>query len=120
VGATGAGIPPVLMALVQFDGLGPAVAVVVFYVLIQTMEGYFITPYIVGRLTSINPLAILLAAILWGWLWGPMGLMLASPMMVCFHEIGMHVAYLRPLAILLGRGDGLRVESPLGGREAGS
>ena len=109
VGATLAGIPPVVMALVQFDGYGPALAVVLVYAALQTLEGYLITPTIVGRLTSINPLALLLGAIFWGWLWGPVGLVLATPIMVCFHEIGIHVEALRPLAILLARGDGTQL-----------
>ena len=112
VGATLAGIPPVVMALVQFDGYGPALAVVLVYAALQTLEGYMITPTIVGRLTSINPLALLLGAIFWGWLWGPVGLVLATPIMVCFHEIGIHVVALRPLAILLARGDGTQLVPP--------
>ncbi len=112
VGATLAGIPPVVMALVQFDGYGPALAVVLVYAALQTLEGYLITPTIVGRLTSINPLALLLGAIFWGWLWGPVGLVLATPIMVCFHEIGIHVEALRPLAILLARGDGTQLVPP--------
>ncbi len=112
VGATLAGIPPVVMALVQFDGYGAALAVVLVYAALQTLEGYLITPTIVGRLTSINPLALLLGAIFWGWLWGPVGLILATPIMVCFHEIGIHVEALRPLAILLARGDGTQLVEP--------
>ena len=112
VGATLAGIPPVVMALVQFDGYGAALAVILVYAALQTLEGYLITPTVVGRLTSINPLALLLGAIFWGWLWGPVGLILATPIMVCFHEVGIHVEALRPLAILLARGDGTQLIPP--------
>jgi predicted PurR-regulated permease PerM len=61
----------------------------------------FVEPLLYGTSTGISPLAILVAAVFWTWLWGPMGLLLATPLTVCVVVIGHHVPTLSFLRIML-------------------
>ena len=63
------------------------------FMLTVFIEGQFITPAIIGRRLEINSLAVLLSLLFWGWLWGPMGAFLSSPLLI----VGLIlVAHLRP------------------------
>lgn len=61
----------------------------------------FVEPLLYGSSTGLSPLAILVAAVFWTWLWGPAGLLLATPMTVCVVVIGRHVPSLTFLQVLL-------------------
>jgi predicted PurR-regulated permease PerM len=61
----------------------------------------FVEPFVYGNSTGLTPLAILIAAIFWAWLWGPVGLLLATPLTVCLAVIGRYVPSLRFLGVLL-------------------
>lgn len=62
----------------------------------------FAEPFLYGNSTGVSPLAILVAAVFWTWLWGPVGLLLATPLTVCVVVIGRHVPQLEFLEVLLG------------------
>jgi predicted PurR-regulated permease PerM len=66
-------------------------------VLVNALE-----PYLYGRSAGLTPIAIIAAAIFWTWLWGPVGLLLATPLTVCITVIGRHVPELGYLNVLLG------------------
>jgi predicted PurR-regulated permease PerM len=72
-----------LTGIVQFGmewaGLIPAAT----YFLINLVEAQFITPAILGRHMRLNPLILVLWLLVWGWLWGPVGVLLAVPLLVC-------------------------------------
>jgi len=61
----------------------------------------FVEPLVYGNTTGLTPLAILIAAVFWAWLWGPVGLLLATPLTVCLAVIGRYVPSLRFLGVLL-------------------
>jgi predicted PurR-regulated permease PerM len=61
----------------------------------------FVEPYLYGNTTGLTPLAILIAAVFWTWLWGPVGLLLATPLTVCLAVMGRYVPSLEFLRILL-------------------
>ncbi len=67
-----------------------------------------VEPLLYGSSTGTSPLAILLAAVFWTWLWGPVGLLLATPLTVCIVVIGHYVPSLQFLSLLLGDGTALR------------
>ncbi len=67
-----------------------------------------VEPLLYGSSTGISPLAILLAAVFWTWLWGPVGLLLATPLTVCIVVIGHYVPSLRFLNVLLGDDNSLK------------
>ncbi len=62
-----------------FQSMLPAVA----YLVLHTIEGQIVTPIILGRRMALSPLVLILALMLFGWLWGIIGLLLAVPLLVC-------------------------------------
>ena len=67
----------------------------------------FIEPIVVGHRVGVSPIALLLAAIFWGWLWGPVGLLLATPITVCLTVGGEFIPALRIFSIMFGSEDPL-------------
>ena len=57
--------------------------VVGLYLVVETVTGQFIEPLIFGHLTGLSPAAVVVAAIFWTWLWGPVGLLLSTPLTLC-------------------------------------
>jgi len=81
VGAPVATIPPVLVAILKFDTLMPAVWVVVCVTLIHVVLGFCIEPRLMGRSLHLSPLLVVLSLLFWGWLWGIVGTLLAVHIM---------------------------------------
>jgi AI-2 transport protein TqsA len=111
VGSILAGIPPVLLALVQH---GPAQAALVAgcYLLLDFACGNWLEPRVMGRRLGISPLVVMLSLVFWGWLWGPVGMLLSVPLTSATKLFCEHSADMRWLAVLLGTGD----EPPAGDR----
>src|SRR5712671_1253338 len=61
----------------------------------------FVEPKVYGSSTGLSPMAVLVAAVFWTWLWGPVGLLLATPLTVCVVVIGRYVPRLEFLSIIL-------------------
>lgn len=70
------------VGLVSFPSLGQAFIAPLAFVILTTMEGHFITPTVVGRRVTLNPLLIFLALAFWTWMWGPIGAFLAAPLSI--------------------------------------
>ena len=69
---------------------------------ITTIEGMVLTPLLVSRLASMNPVAVFLGLFFWGWMWGVVGMLLAVPLMMSLKAVADRVDELKPLAELLG------------------
>jgi len=93
---------PAAYTLVTDDNPLKAVAVIGIFLFVQTIEGNFITPYIVGSKVSINPLAAIIVLILWENVWGLAGLILALPMTAIIKVVFDSVDSLKPYGFLLG------------------
>ena len=72
-----------LMGFVAFDDLWQSVAPAAIYLGLHTLEGQFITPIVLGARMALSPLVLILALMVFGWLWGIVGLLLAVPLLVC-------------------------------------
>ncbi|MDQ3511734.1 MAG: AI-2E family transporter [Pseudomonadota bacterium] len=72
-----------LMGFVAFDDFWQQVLPAGIYLLLHTIEGQFITPIVLGRRMALSPLVLILALMLFGWMWGIIGLLLAVPLLVC-------------------------------------
>src|SRR5262245_17088998 len=70
------------VGLVTFTSLSMALIPPATFVVVATIEGQFITPTVLGRRLTLNPLVVLLALAFWAWLWGPMGAFLAVPLTI--------------------------------------
>jgi len=72
------------------------------YALLSVAESEFVTPQLLGRRFTLNPISIVLSLVLWGFLWGVPGVLLAIPLLVSFKVVCDHVERLRPVSELLG------------------
>jgi predicted PurR-regulated permease PerM len=71
-----------LVGLVTFPTLTHALAAPLLFLIFATLEGHFITPSIIGRRLTLNPLTVFLSLVFWSWLWGPVGAFLAVPLLI--------------------------------------
>lgn len=88
-------------ALITFDSVGYAMLVPACYLALTTLEGQFITPWLVGRRLEINTVAVFLTVVLWGWLWGIAGALIAVPFLVVFKVVCDNVDSLRMVSHFL-------------------
>jgi len=72
-----------LMGFVAFDDLWPSLLPAGIYLALHTLEGQIVTPIILGHSMRLSPLVLILALMVFGWLWGIVGLLLAVPLLVC-------------------------------------
>jgi predicted PurR-regulated permease PerM len=99
--AIAAGIPT-LMAFAIFPGWRQAILVVALFVILELVISNVIEPWLYGAHTGISSLAILVAAVFWAVLWGPIGLILSTPLTVGLILMGRYVPQLSFLEVLLG------------------
>lgn len=102
VGSLGSALFPILLALAASPGWTMAVETAVFFAAFELVVGQVVEPLVYGHNTGISPIAVVLAATFWTWLWGPVGLVLATPLTVCVVVLGRHVDRLGFLDVLLG------------------
>lgn len=102
LGTVGAAAGPILMAAVVGEGWSMVVETAVFFVVLEAIVGQVVEPLLYGDRTGISPIAVVASATFWTWLWGPIGLVLATPLTVCLIVIGRHVERLAFLDVLLG------------------
>lgn len=107
VGAVLSAAMPTFLALAVFPDWYSALAVLGLFVLSDQIIGGIIEPIVVGHRVGVSPIALLLAAIFWGWLWGPVGLLLAVPITVCLTVAGEFIPALRVFSIMFGSEDPL-------------
>jgi len=88
-------------AILSFDSLGYALIFPAVYLCFGTLEGNFITPWVMGRSLTLNPVLILLSLVFWGWMWGIAGVILAVPILAAFKIFCAHIKPMEPLAEFL-------------------
>ena len=91
-----------LASLLTFDHLGHALAVPGVYAVVAFLEGNFVTPSILGRRLTLNPVVIFVGLLFWFFLWGIPGALLAVPILATFKMICDHVEGLAPIGEFLG------------------
>jgi len=96
----GALLPILLSFAISTNWFTPLMTVALFIVL-ELIVSNFIEPWVYGANTGVSPLALIISAVFWTWLWGPVGLVLSTPMTVCLAVMGRHVPRLEFLGILL-------------------
>src|SRR6266704_3479430 len=88
-------------AALSFDSLGYALIFPGVYLAFGALEGCFITPCVMVRSLSLNPVIILLSLMFWGWMWGIVGIILAVPILAAFKIFCAHIKPMEPLAEFL-------------------
>ena len=102
IGTFIAATPPVLLAVAVSPGWTLAVVVLLLFVLSELIMGQVVEPLIYGHSTGLSPIAVIVSATFWAFLWGPVGLLLSTPLTVCLVVIGRHVESLAFLEVILG------------------
>ncbi|WP_245463707.1 AI-2E family transporter [Mesorhizobium sp. M7A.T.Ca.US.000.02.2.1] len=93
---------PLFLALAVAPGWSLVLWTAALFVVMELITGNIIEPWLYGSRTGLSPLAIIVAAIFWTWLWGPLGLILSTPLTVCLVVLGRHVPQFEFLDVLFG------------------
>jgi len=101
LGSIIAAIPPTLLAAVQF-GPGHALLVALVFLVINVSFGNLLEPYLMGRRLGLSTLVIFLSLVFWGWVWGPVGMLLSVPLTMVAKIMLENTDDLRWVAVLLG------------------
>ena len=101
---------PVAMSVAVFPGWKQALLVFAVFAVLEVVTAKFIEPWLYGSHTGITPFAILVAAVFWATLWGPIGLILSVPLTLCLILAGRYVPQLSFLEVLLGDAPALKPE----------
>jgi predicted PurR-regulated permease PerM len=95
-------IGPILLSVALFPGWHAAVFTLALYVGLEIAVAQFLEPLLYGERTGLSPVAVLVAAVFWTTLWGPLGLVLSTPLTACLLVLGRRVPRLEFLHKLLG------------------
>ena len=91
-----------IVAFLQFDDLLKTVYVCGAAFAITSLEGFLLTPMLLSRAAQMNPVAVFVGLLFWGWVWSVWGMLLAVPMLMVVKAICDHVEDLKPISELLG------------------
>jgi predicted PurR-regulated permease PerM len=90
-----------LVGMIQGGGMTQALQMSGVAILITSLEGWLLTPALMGKAERMSALAVFLGVLLWTWIWGPWGTVLAVPMLVVVKSVADHVPPLRPIGRLM-------------------
>ena len=102
VGSFIAAVLPLGLAAAVEPGWGMVISTAALYVVAEGVTGQIVEPMVYGHSTGLSPFSVIVAAIFWSWVWGPVGLILSTPLTLCLVVIGRHVKRLEFLDVLLG------------------
>jgi predicted PurR-regulated permease PerM len=93
------------VALLSFDTWPEILLPPLVFLLLTALEGQLITPFVVGRRLMLNPVVIFISLLIWGWLWGIPGMLMAVPLLAAFKILCDHIEPMTPFGAFLGRRD---------------
>ncbi len=102
VGPLLAAVAPLTLAAAVDPGWWTTIYVVLLFVIIEPLTGYVVEPFLYGHSTGLSPMSVIVAAVFWTWIWGPVGLILSTPLTLCLVVMGRHVKSLEFFDVLLG------------------
>ena len=102
VGSFISAVLPMALAAAVEPGWSMVLWTAALYVVVEGVTGQVIEPLLYGHSTGLSPFSVVVAAIFWSWLWGPIGLILSTPLTLCLVVMGRHVKRLEFLDIMLG------------------
>lgn len=91
---------PAALAFATFPGWSETLQTIALFLTLDLIAAYFVEPVVLGHRTGVSSFALLMSALFWIWVWGPIGLILATPLTVCIAVLGRHVRSLRFLSII--------------------
>ncbi len=102
IGAFASGLLPVALAAAVDPGWSMVIETAALFLIAEPVFGQVIEPLLYGHSTGLSPFAVIVSTLFWGFLWGPIGLILATPFTVCLVVLGRHVDSLEFFDVLLG------------------
>jgi predicted PurR-regulated permease PerM len=102
IGALISAVFPLILAAAVGSGWQMLILTATLFVVLELIAGQVLEPLIFGHSSGLSPVSIILSASFWTWLWGPVGLVLATPLTICLVVLGRHVDRLQFLDIMLG------------------
>lgn len=102
IGPVIATVLPLFLAFAVDPGWSLVLWVAAIFLLLELISNNIVEPWLYGSRTGLSPLAIIVAAIFWAWLWGPVGLILSTPLTVCLAVLGRYVPQFEFLEVLFG------------------
>jgi predicted PurR-regulated permease PerM len=101
-GPTVAAVLPSALSLAVFPGWGQPLLVIGLILLLELATNMIMEPLLYGQSASVSEVALLVAVAFWTWLWGAVGLILATPMTVCISVLGKYIPQIEFIGVLLG------------------
>jgi len=102
VGVWIAALCSALLAAAVDPGWSLALTTLALFLILELIAAQLVEPQLYGHTTGLSPLSVVIAAIFWSWLWGPIGLIVSTPLTLCLLVAGRHIKALSLLDILLG------------------
>lgn len=93
---------PVALSLAVFNNWTLPLLTILLFVTLELITAYVVEPWLYGSHTGLSPVALIVAAVFWTWLWGSLGLLLSTPLTVCLAVMGKYIPKLEFFSILLG------------------
>ena len=75
---------------------------IALFAVVETLTGQIVEPFVCGRRAGLSPVAVVVAASFWTWLWGPLGLLLSTPLTLCLVVLAKHFDRLKFIDVMLG------------------
>ncbi len=102
LGSLAAALMPSALAFALFPSWWPVLMTLGLFVLLDLLTAYLVEPIVIGHRTGVTAIALLVSTLFWVWLWGPIGLVLSTPLTVSLAVLGRHHPSLKFLSVLLG------------------
>src|SRR6516225_2280501 len=93
---------PLALAVAVDPGWSLLLWTISLFVVVEPIVAYLVEPRVYGAGTGLSPIAVIMAAVFWTWLWGPIGLLLSAPLTTCLVVIGRRVPHLEFFDVILG------------------
>ena len=98
---------PILISIASSPGWMAPLLTIGLFVVLEVISNNVMEPWLYGASTGVTPIALIVAALVWTWLWGPVGLVLATPLTVCLVVMGRHIPKLAFISIVLSDDEAL-------------
>jgi predicted PurR-regulated permease PerM len=102
IGSFIAAIAPMALGAAVDPGWAITIYVALLFVIVEPLTGYVVEPMLYGHSTGLSPVSVIISAVFWTWLWGPIGLIMSTPLTLCLVVMGRHVKSLEFFDVLLG------------------
>ena len=102
IGSISSALLPMALAAAVDPGWSMVIWTAALYLVVELVTGQVIEPLVYGHATGLSPFSVVVAAIFWSWVWGPIGLILSTPLTLCLVVMGRHIKQLEFLDVMLG------------------